>query len=237
MRHTCAVRPELHVQHYATAAALCALLVLAPGASAAVAKEGASVTTSIQALKSPGGALVQTISPFTPITGSKAVTPIIGRKIVDSTEWLRVRLSGRPNGRSALIPAASAEVIPLAWRIRVDLSNRKLVAFRNGLLVKRISVVVGAPETPTPTGHFFVVEKVRLGATWSHTGWALALSAFSNVLKHYDGGQGQVAIHARGRLVGALGSASSHGCVRARDSDAGWLAHRVPNGTPVDIVR
>ena len=237
MRHTGGVTLELHLTKYVTAAAFCALLMLAPTASAAHATEGASVSTSIHALRSPGGTLIQTISPFTPITGSKAVTPIIGRKLVGGTEWLRVRLSGRPNGRSGLIPAASAEVVPLPWRIRVDLSNRTLVAFHNGRMVKRISIVVGAPDTPTPTGHFFVVEKVRLGATWSHTGWALALSAFSNVLKHFDGGQGQVAIHARGRLLGALGSASSHGCMRARDGDAGWLAHRVPNGTPVDIVQ
>jgi len=57
------------------------------------------------------------------------------------------------------------------------------------------------------------------------------------VLKHYDGGEGQVAIHARGSLAGALGTASSHGCMRVRDQDAGWLAHRIPNGTRVDIQR
>lgn len=112
-----------------------------------------------------------------------------------------------------------------------------MVIYKDGRRARRLRVIVGARITPTPIGHFSVMEHVRLGAKWSRYGWGLALSAFSEILKHYDGGQGQVAIHARGTLEGALGTASSHGCIRVRDTDASWLAHRIPNGTPVDIQR
>ena len=146
-------------------------------------------------------------------------------------------LPGRPNNRTGWIRADVTRTIKLSWRIRVDLSNRALAVFKNGHLVHRIRVVVGATITPSPQGTFFVMEKVRLGTRWSKRGWALALSGYSNILRHFDGGQGQVAIHARGSLEGALGTAASHGCIRVADREAGWLAARIPRGTVVDIAR
>lgn len=190
------------------------------------------------AVKVPGERkVVAHIAAETPLTGGTHVLPIVQTKTVEGREWLRVRLAGRPNGQTGWIPASDAQVITLRWRILVDTGSRVMVVFHDGQRARRLRVVVGASGTPTPTGHFSVMERVRLGTTWSKYGWALALSAYSNVLKHFDGGEGQVAIHARGSLQGDLGTAASHGCVRVRDTDASWLAHRIPNGTPVDIQR
>ncbi|MCX6387499.1 MAG: L,D-transpeptidase [Solirubrobacterales bacterium] len=223
---------------------VCGLLAIPASAAGSTASfstalhgpHAARINTTVPAFKTPGGKRIATLQPDTPLTGGPSVFPIARTKTFDATDWLGVLLTGRPNGRLAWIPASSATVIRLHWRIRVDLSNRALAVFRDGKLVRRLRVVIGTKDTPTPTGHFHVVERVRLGTYWSRTGWALALSAFSNVLKHFDGGDGQVAIHARGTLDGALGSASSHGCIRLRNQDAAWMAHRITNGTPVDIV-
>ena len=199
---------------------------------------GAQMLNPSTAVKAPGERkVVAHIAAETPLTGGSHVLPIIARRTVDGREWLRVRLAGRPNGKTGWIPASDAEVITLRWRILVDTGSRVMVVFKDGKRARRLRVVVGTSETPTPTGHFSVMESVRLGTTWSRYGWALALSAYSNVLKHFEGGQGQVAIHAKGSLLGDLGTAASHGCVRVRDTDASWLAHRIPNGTPVDIQR
>lgn len=199
---------------------------------------GAKMLQPSTAVRVPGERrIVAHVAAETPLTGGTHVLPIIATRTVDGRDWLRVRLAGRPNGKTGWIPASDAQVINLRWRILVDTGSRVMVVFKDGKRVRRLRVVVGASSTPTPTGHFSVMERVRLGTTWSKYGWALALSAFSNVLKHFDGGQGQVAIHARGSLQGDLGSAASHGCVRVRDTDASWLAHRIPNGTAVDIQR
>ena len=231
---------SIAVAAFATATALVGPTVAtASAASPHRPTELAELLQPIRALSSPlvRSTSVRYLAQFTPLTGEPAMLPIVERRTVADREWLRVMLPGRPNNRTGWIPANMTTSHPLVWRIRIDLSNRVLVAFKAGDLIKRFKVVIGARITPTPLGNFFVVEKVRLGTKWSPRGWALALSAFSNALRHFEGGQGQVAIHARGSLAGALGSASSHGCIRVTDRDAGWLNTHVPRGTFVEIVR
>ena len=65
--------------------------------------------------------------------------------------------------------------------------------------------------------------------------FALALSAHSNVLRTFEGGSGQIAIHGIENLDGVLGTASSHGCVRLADKDIRWLAAHIAPGVPVDV--
>lgn len=174
---------------------------------------------------------------YTPLSLSSAVLPVIGEATAGGTDWLRVRLPYRPNGSSGWIPARAAKRIELPYRIEVSISHRLVRLYRDGVVVRRFRVVVGSRSTPTPRGRFFVVERVRLHTSWAPGRWALAISAHSNVLRHFDGGDGQVALHARGFLGARLGSAASHGCVRFADSSIAWLSHTVGNGTPVDIVR
>ena len=47
--------------------------------------------------------------------------------------------------------------------------------------------------------------------------YALATSDRSDVFQEFDGGPGQIAIHGMDNLPGALGTASSHGCIRLDD--------------------
>lgn len=187
-------------------------------------------------IPSPWGRSVRYLHEVTSITGKPMTIPIYERREVEGTQWLRVMLPGRPNNRSGWIPAAAAKVSPLSWRIVVNVSRRAMAVYRSGKRIARFRVVVGKRETSTPRGRFFVVERVILGTRWAPRGRALALSAYSEILRHYDGGQGQVAIHARGTLSGDLGTASSHGCVRVDDRVALWLARRVPLGTFVKIT-
>jgi lipoprotein-anchoring transpeptidase ErfK/SrfK len=108
---------------------------------------------------------------------------------------------------------------------------------RGGRVVRRFPVVVGKPSTPTPLGHFFVAERVRQPAGSALGPWVLATSAYSDVLQEFDGGPGQIGLHGRTGLPGALGSAASHGCVRFADRAIAWLARRATPGTRVRIRR
>jgi lipoprotein-anchoring transpeptidase ErfK/SrfK len=58
---------------------------------------------------------------------------------------------------------------------------------------------------------------------------------FSGVLKSYDGGDGEVALHGmHGPLLATPGTAVSHGCVRLTAA-LDRLLSRIPLGTPVEI--
>jgi lipoprotein-anchoring transpeptidase ErfK/SrfK len=97
-------------------------------------------------------------------------------------------------------------------------------------------------STPTPRGLFAVLDVQSMPAASFYGSWTLRLTAHSDVLRRFDGGDGRVAIHGRGgaSLADPLGSALSHGCIRL-DNTAIDLhvrvvgASRLP-GVPVLIV-
>ncbi len=122
-----------------------------------------------------------------------------------------------------------------SWHILVSLGTRRVRAYSHGRVVKSFGAVVGKPSTPTPAGRFFVEETVLMPAGDAGGPFALALSARSDELQEFNGGPGQIAIHGRDNLNGAIGTASSHGCVRLDASSISWLAARIRPGTPVTI--
>jgi lipoprotein-anchoring transpeptidase ErfK/SrfK len=155
--------------------------------------------------------------------------------------WLRVRTPARPNSATVWISAARTRLRATPWRIEVDRSRRTVALLRSGRRVWRARAVVGTSGTPTPTGLFAVASVWRNPPSDFLGAWILALTAHSDVLKTFDGGDGRVALHGRGgaSLRDPLGSASSHGCVRLRNADISRLVRLVGvaalPGTPVRI--
>jgi lipoprotein-anchoring transpeptidase ErfK/SrfK len=178
---------------------------------------------------------IEAVASRRPLTRVPTVLPVLGDAAHGA--WLRVRLPGRPNGHTGWIAAAGTRSTSSEWSIEVDLSARRVAVYQGGRQVRRFPAVVGAPSTPTPRGRFFVEEALALAPSASGAPYALATSARSNVYGEFDGGPGQIALHGRGHLPGALGSASSHGCVRLSTHAITWLAHRIGAGTPLAITR
>jgi hypothetical protein len=173
-----------------------------------------------------------------PLTGVRTVLPVI-RGVTDrhGRTWLLVRLPGRPNGSVGWIETARTMPSWTPWRLSVDLSTRRVTVYYQGRVKFRFQAVVGASSTPTPQGRFFIEEGLSLSARASGAPFALASSARSNVLQEFDGGPGQVALHGTGNLSGALGTASSHGCIRLGTPAITWLANHIGPGVPLIIVR
>ena len=170
----------------------------------------------------------------TGFSNRSAVYPVLRHSVLaDGTEWLQVAALRNRTQVKVWIPQWATRTVWIPYRIKVDLSSRLATVYKDGKVFRKFRVVVGAPSTPTPTGHWYVVDRMHLRESWAYGKWALATSAFSRVLKRFDGGQGQVALHARGSLSAPVGTAASHGCVRFRDGDVAWLAAHVPNGTGV----
>ncbi len=104
-------------------------------------------------------------------------------------------------------------------------AERSLSVYRRGRLVRRVPVVVGKPSTPSPEGLFSIIGAWPSPANAFLGSWILPLTAHSDVLGQFDGGDGTVGIHGRGgaSLLDPLGSASSHGCIRVDNSSIDWL--------------
>lgn len=143
--------------------------------------------------------------------------------------WVKVRLPWRPNDASGWIEASRLILRPTAWRIVVSVASRSLTVYRDGSLLRRLKVVVGARGTPTPLGLFSIIGAWRSQPTAFLGSWILPLTAHSTVLYKFDGGDGTIGIHGRGgaSLLDPLGSALSHGCIRLDNSSIDWLVSRV----------
>jgi len=172
-----------------------------------------------------------------PITRGPTVLPVIGYGTGPrGAAWLRVRLAGRPNGRTGWIRRSATADAATSWHIVVSTQSRRVTVYRESRVVRVFKAVVGKPSTPTPQGEFFVEEAVQLRAGDVGAPFALALSARSDVLQEFDGGPGQIALHGLTNVGGVLGSAASHGCVRLDNDAMRWLAVRIGPGAPVTIT-
>lgn len=150
--------------------------------------------------------------------------------------WLEVYLPERPNEITGWISQDDVTIATDADHIVVALGARQVTLYRDGAPVYKAPVAVGSPDSPTPMGHFFVTEVLKLTDPGDAYGpYALGLSGFSNTYYSFDGGPGQIAIHGTNQPQ-VIGGYASHGCVRLTNPDITTLATQVPAGTPVDIV-
>ena len=152
--------------------------------------------------------------------------------------WYNVWVAMRPNGSRGWISEGDVAIYPTTAKIEIDLSERTLTVSRRGLLLGTFPVAVGTPSLPTPTGFFFVNQKLKPPAPGGAFGaLALGISAFQMKLPASAWAQGgPVAIHGTNQPE-LIGQAVSHGCVRMRDKDVLKVSDWVPTGSPVIIRR
>ena len=147
-----------------------------------------------------------------------------------------VQIPMRPNGVTGWVRAAAVGVQPVHTRILVDLSRKRVTLFHNGKRVLSSTAAIGAPATPTPTGSFYVNQ--RLIPTDPHGPFgpgAVGISAFSNVLTGWTQG-GPVAIHGT-NAPWSIGKAVSNGCIRLPNAKLRRVFAQAVDGTPVVIHR
>lgn len=148
--------------------------------------------------------------------------------------WYYAALPARPNGVAGFIMARDVRIHKLHTRITVDLDARELVLYRNGEPMLRSAVAIGMPDTPTPTGRFYVNQRLIAsdpGGPWGPG--ALGISAFSDVLQEWIQG-GPIGIHGTND-PSSIGRAASHGCVRLPNDVLMKVFNAADAGTPVII--
>jgi lipoprotein-anchoring transpeptidase ErfK/SrfK len=150
--------------------------------------------------------------------------------------WYRVQLPLRPNGVTGFVRADAVTLGKVRTRIRVDVSARRLTLFRDGRSVLRTRVAVGSRATPTPTGSYYVNQRlIPVDTSGPYGPGALGISAYSNVLRTWAQG-GPVAIHGTNEPW-SIGRAASNGCIRVRNTVLRRLFAATPAGTPVTITK
>jgi lipoprotein-anchoring transpeptidase ErfK/SrfK len=148
----------------------------------------------------------------------------------------RVQVPLRPNGITGWVAPAAVTVETVRTRIDVDLSQKRLVLFQGGREVLHATVAIGATSTPTPTGRYYVNQRLIPGDPSGPFGpGAVGISAFSNVLTGWAQG-GPIAIHGTNEPW-SIGRAVSNGCIRLPNPVLRRVFAQALAGTPVVITK
>jgi lipoprotein-anchoring transpeptidase ErfK/SrfK len=151
-----------------------------------------------------------------------------------SPRWFRVQLPIKPNGVTGYIRAKTVETGRVRSRVVVDVSAKRLTLFRSGRRVFTTSVAVGSPATPTPTGRYYVNQRLIPQDPGGPFGpAAIGISAYSTVLTGWTQG-GPIAIHGT-NAPWSIGEAVSNGCIRLPNAVLRRVFRQALNGTPVVI--
>ena len=157
-------------------------------------------------------------------------------KDVGGQTWRKVWLDKAPNGTRGWVPDGPLALFPTTSKIVVDLSQRRLTVYQHGAKVMSFPVAVGRPGLATPTGFFYVTQKLRPPPPYGAYGaLQLGTSAFQPKLSGWPDG-GQIGIHGTNQ-DSLIGKAISHGCVRMHNKDILEVSRLVPTGSPVIIQK
>jgi lipoprotein-anchoring transpeptidase ErfK/SrfK len=119
-------------------------------------------------------------------------------------------------------------------RVVVSIPDRKLAVVESGRVVKIFSTAVGAPESPSPSGVFEIINSIP-DPTWYTKGKVIGPGPANPLGPHWLGlslkGYG---IHGTSTPE-SIGHNASHGCIRLRNSDIRELARMVKVGDQVEL--
>jgi lipoprotein-anchoring transpeptidase ErfK/SrfK len=201
-----------------------------PQPTFAVAQVRAGRTVALRS--KPGGRVLAQVGSTTQF-GSPTTLSVAVRR----GRWLGVTSTDLPNGTLGWVKAGSGSLQPHRTQIslRVDLSRRTLELLKGSRVLRRATIGIGRPSSPTPTGRFSVTDKLQGGTFGPYYGCCiLALSGHqTNTPAGWQGGN-RLAIHGTTDPA-SIGVPSSAGCLHADAEDLKVLMRRVPLGTPVLI--
>jgi hypothetical protein len=163
------------------------------------------------------------------------VVSLLEQRVDDAgTTWVRVRLAILPNGSTGWVPrSALGPFHELRRRLVVDRARLRATLYRGGFPIFRARVGVGRPQWPTPSGDFYVRERITNFGVPFYGPVLFGTSGRSAVLTDWPGG-GYIGVHGTS-LPELLPGRVSHGCIRMRNADILRLARLLPVGTPLTV--
>lgn len=167
--------------------------------------------------------------------GTNELVELIAETRVGRHDWVDVRTSLRPSGTTGWVPRSALSSFHRVdtWLI-VDKRSLRANLIRDGKVIFSAPVGIGKPSTPTPSGSFYIRDRLSGFASGSIYGpLAFGTSARSPVLTDWPGGA-VVGVHGTNE-PNLIPGRVSHGCVRMRDADILRLGRLMAVGTPVTI--
>jgi lipoprotein-anchoring transpeptidase ErfK/SrfK len=203
----------------------------APPTAVPASTDLASPIGEISAFDAPGGREIDTVGLW---FGYPMTMPILEER----GTWLRIMMPERPNGLTAWVRADQVTRRTSPWRMVVDLSDTRVVVYKDGHETWSAPVGIGEDDTRTPTGSFFVAVIQEPGEP-GYGPIVLSLNAHSEDIESWEGtGDAISAFHGpfdSEEVLRAGGGKVSNGCLRMLTEDQ-LKMDGITLGTPVDIV-
>ena len=186
---------------------------------------------TIPAEDAPTVGYLETMTP----EGTTNVVSVLKRVTASDGElWVKVRMATLTNGTTGWVPRdALGGYGTVRTELIVDLEGMTARLLRNGRAIFKANVGVGTSDYPTPTGTFYIRNKLRRYSSSFYGPLAFGTSARSEVLTDWPAG-GFVGIHGTNQpelIPGPI----SHGCIRLSNADILELGRLMPVGTSVTI--
>jgi lipoprotein-anchoring transpeptidase ErfK/SrfK len=197
----------------------------------------AFVSKKVSAFSRPGdrGAKLRTLTRFTPDNTSELVLTLRERVYSDGTVWTEVRLPMRSQRTGWVRRARLDKYRVVHSRIEIDRTLRTIKLFKREALVWTAPVAVGSSGHETPTGNFYVRNRLASTDADGRFGpYAIGLSAQASTSTDWPGHK-TVGIHGTDRPKTVPG-ATSDPCVNVTNDKIRELFKLAPPGTPVKIL-
>lgn len=163
-------------------------------------------------------------------------TPIVAwiRRVSSDGRFGLVTVPYVARGRSGWIDIGALEASRTSVRVVADLSAHRLAVKRGGRVVLRARAATGRPASPTPTGRYFVTDRVAFPGGGPFGTFAFGLSGIQPRLPAGWSGGDQLAIHGTDD-PSSIGTSASAGCLRVSQRVLERLRRILQLGTPVVI--
>jgi len=127
-----------------------------------------------------------------------------------------------------------ADVIRPSRLVLVSIPDRKLAVVERGKVIRTFSVAVGAVNSPSPTGEFQIVARLK-NPTYYHPGVVLPPGPDNPIGPRWVGlNKKGFGIHGTNEPR-SIGKPASHGCIRLRNRDVEEFFRMVSVGDTVKI--
>jgi L,D-transpeptidase catalytic domain len=167
-------------------------------------------------------------------SGTTNIVLVVRHARVTNQLWVKVRFPAIAEGTGWLPRDRVGGYHFVRTHLHVDRERLAATLWRDGHQVFRAPVGIGRAEFPTPSGSFYIREKLTSFDDPFYGPVAFGTSARSAVLTDWPNG-GSIGIHGTNE-PGILPGRVSHGCIRMRNKDILRLSHLMPVGTPLTIT-
>jgi lipoprotein-anchoring transpeptidase ErfK/SrfK len=173
-------------------------------------------------------------------TGTNSSTPSKPVTTNNSTPAVRPQPAANPAAKPGVTSSTSKPPVLNVVNLVLKLNEKRVYVYKGDKLVAKYPVAIGKKGWETPTGEWYVMEKIKNpGWTSFKTGEVFSPGQENPLGSRWIGfwtdGQDVIGFHGTPDLK-SIGTAASHGCVRMYNKDVKALFPIVKVGTIVKVV-